>query len=60
MILILDKVELRPKIMEWHREGLYFIEKGEIHKEAVTVMNVRIRLPDSNIPKAEVSKTHKK
>lgn len=42
MMLILDKVELRPKSIKEYKEGHFIMLKGTIHNLGITVMNIYV------------------
>jgi hypothetical protein len=47
-ILISDKVDFKPTLIKWDKEGHSILIKGEIHKKEITIIN--LYAPNVNVP----------
>jgi exonuclease III len=47
-ILILDKVDFKPTLIKWDKEGHAILIKGEIHQKEITIIN--LYAPNVNAP----------
>jgi hypothetical protein len=47
-ILISDKIDFKPTLIKWDKEGHSVLIKGEIHQKEITVIN--LYAPNINTP----------